>query len=95
MKLEEVHVVEITKLKEYVDSKEHPLIQIVRMYQHTTHSAMLETASSLKTDLQRGTRQKMVQHRKQKKGGEERGCMDISHVTEMKNWWIMNGHIDG
>jgi len=39
MKLEEVHIVEITKLKEYVDSKEHPLIQIVRMYQHTTHSA--------------------------------------------------------
>jgi hypothetical protein len=51
----EAHVVEITKLKEYVDSKEHPLIQIIRMYQHTTNSATLQTARSLKIELQRGT----------------------------------------
>jgi hypothetical protein len=56
MKLEEANVVEITKLKEYVDSKEHPLIQTVRMYQHTTNSAMLQTAKSLERELQRGTR---------------------------------------
>jgi len=37
----------------------------------------------------------MVQHRRQKKDGEGRGCMDSFHVTEMKNWWIMNGHIVG
>jgi hypothetical protein len=49
MKLEEAHV-EITKLKEYVDSKEHPLIQTVRIYQHTTNSAMLQTAKSLKRE---------------------------------------------
>jgi len=55
MKLEEAHIVEITKLKEYEDSKELPLIQIVRMYQHTTNSAMLQTAGSLKIELQRGT----------------------------------------
>jgi hypothetical protein len=42
LKLEDPHVVEITKLKEYVYSKEYPLIQIVRTYhQHTTNSAML------------------------------------------------------
>jgi hypothetical protein len=57
LKLEKAHIVEITKLKEYVDSKEYPLIQIVRMYQHTTNSAMLQTAKSLKTELQKGTRQ--------------------------------------
>jgi len=56
MKLEEAHVAEITKLKEYVDSKEHPLIQIVRTYQHTTHSPMLQTARSCRTELQRGIR---------------------------------------
>jgi len=56
---------------------------------------MLQTARSLKTELQRGTRQRMVQHRSQKRDGEERGCMDSSYVTEMKNWWIMNDHIDG
>jgi len=89
MKLEEAHVVKITKLKEYVGSKEHPLIQIVRMYQYTTHSPMLQTARSLKTELQRGTRQlKDGEEQKTKKGGKERRCLDSSHVTEMKNWWI-------
>ena len=40
LKPEDAHIVEITKLKEYVESKEYPLIQIVRTYhQHTTHSA--------------------------------------------------------
>ena len=95
LKLEEAHIVEITKLKEYVDSKEHPLIQIVRMYQHTTHSALLQTARSLKTELQRGTRQLKDGAAQNTKDGEERGCMDSSHVTEMKNWWIMNSHIVG
>ena len=56
LKLEEPHVAEITKLKEYVDSKEHPLIRIVRTYQHTTHSPMLQTARSCRTELQRGIR---------------------------------------
>lgn len=32
MQLEETYVVEITKLMEYVDSKEDPLIQIVRTH---------------------------------------------------------------
>ena len=42
LKPEDAHIVEITKLKEYVESKEYPLIQIVRTYhQHTTNSAML------------------------------------------------------
>jgi hypothetical protein len=42
LKLEDAHVEEITKLKEYVDSTEYPLIQIVRTcHQHTTNSAML------------------------------------------------------
>jgi len=92
----EAHVVEITKLKEYVDSKEHPLIQIVRMYQHTTNSAMLQIARSLKIELQRGTIQlKDRAAQKTKKVGEERGCMGSSCVTEMKNWWIMNGRIVG
>jgi len=32
MQLEEAYTVEITKLMEYVDSKEDPLIQIVRTH---------------------------------------------------------------
>jgi hypothetical protein len=95
MKLEEAHIVEIIELKEYEDSNEHPLMQIVRMYKHTTNSAMLQTARSFKTELQRGTIQLKNGAAHKMKDGEERGCMDSSCVTEMKNWWIMNGHIVG
>ena len=33
MQLEAAHAVEITKLAEYVDRKEDPVIQVVRTYQ--------------------------------------------------------------
>jgi hypothetical protein len=46
--LEEAYAVEITKLLEYVDSVEDPLIQIVRTRQNNTNSTMLQTARSLK-----------------------------------------------
>jgi len=54
--LEEAYRVEITKLVEYVDGKEDPLIQIVRMDQHSINSAVLQTARHLKTAVQRGTK---------------------------------------
>ena len=41
MQLEAAHAVEITKLVEYVDRKEDPLIQVVRTHQHNTDSAVL------------------------------------------------------
>jgi hypothetical protein len=44
MQLKEAYAAEITKLVEYVHSTEDPLIQIVRMHQHNTNSAMLQTA---------------------------------------------------
>jgi hypothetical protein len=47
----------ITKLTEYAESTEDPLIQIVRTHQNNTKSAMVQTARSLRTELQRGTRQ--------------------------------------
>jgi hypothetical protein len=48
MQLEETYIAEIIKLQEYKDSKENPLIQIVRLHQHTTNSAMLHTARSFR-----------------------------------------------
>jgi len=36
MQLEAAHAVEITKLVEYIDRKEDPLIQVVRTHQHNT-----------------------------------------------------------
>jgi hypothetical protein len=43
MQLEAAHAVEITKLVEYVDRKEDPLIQVVRTHQHITNAAVLQT----------------------------------------------------
>ena len=56
MQLEAAHAVEITKLMEYVERKEDPLIQVVRTHQHSINSAVLQTAICLKTEVQRETR---------------------------------------
>ena len=56
MQLEAAHAVEITKLVEYVDRKEDPLIQVVRTHQHNTDSAVLQTARCHRTEVQRETR---------------------------------------
>ena len=50
MQLEEANLVEITKLVEYVDRKEDPLVHIVRMHQHNINLAVLQTARCLKTE---------------------------------------------
>jgi hypothetical protein len=57
MQSEEAYIREITKLMEYEDSTEGPPIQIVRMHQNNTKSALVQTARSLRTELQKGTRQ--------------------------------------
>jgi len=51
MQLEAAHAVEITKLLEYVDKNEDPLIEVVRTHQHNTGSAVLQVARCLKTEL--------------------------------------------
>jgi len=56
IQLEAAHAVEITKLAEYVDRKEDPLIHVVRTHLHNTDSAVLQTARCLKTEVQRETR---------------------------------------
>ena len=48
MQLEADHAVEITKLVEYVDRKEDPLIQVVITHQRNTDSPVLETVRCLK-----------------------------------------------
>jgi len=54
--LEAAFAVEITKLVEYVDMKEDPIIQVVRTHQHNTDTSVLQTATCLKTDVQKETR---------------------------------------
>jgi len=45
----------MTKLVEYVDNKEDPLVRNVRTHQHNINSTILRTGRQLKTELQRGT----------------------------------------
>jgi hypothetical protein len=56
MQLEAAHAIEMTKLVEYVDRKEDPLIQVVRTHQHNTDSAVVQTARYLRTEVQRKKR---------------------------------------
>jgi hypothetical protein len=57
MQSEESYAAEITKLLKYLDSKEDPLIHVVRTHQHNINSAVLQRAGHLKTEIQSGTRQ--------------------------------------
>ena len=81
MQLEAAHAVEITKLMEYVDRKEDPLIQVVRTHQNNPDSAVLQTARCLKAEVQRETKIKENIAEKTKEDGTGRGCMDNCHVT--------------
>jgi len=94
MQLEEAYAVLIKKLMQYVDRKEDPLIQTLRMHQHNIKSAVLQTAGCLKTEVQRGTRQikDSIAERK-KKDGKGRGCMDNCHATLKNSWWILNSQL--
>jgi hypothetical protein len=48
MQLETAHAAEITKLVEYVDRKEDPLIQIVSTHQSNIEAAVLQTPRRVK-----------------------------------------------
>jgi len=50
MQLEAAHAVEITKLAEYVNRKEDPIIQVVRTHQLNTDSVVLQAVRCLKTE---------------------------------------------
>jgi len=76
MQLEATHVVEITKVVEYVDRKEDPPIQAVRTHQHNTDSAVLQTARCLKTEVQRETRKMKDSIEEKTKDDTGRGCTD-------------------
>jgi uncharacterized protein YoxC len=54
--MEAAHAVKISKLLEYVDRKEDPVMQVVRTHQHNTDAAVLQKARRLKTDVQRETK---------------------------------------
>jgi hypothetical protein len=57
MQVEGAYIAETVNLVEYVESKEDPLIQIVRTHQHNMNSALLQTANKFKTSFQSETKQ--------------------------------------
>jgi len=104
MQLEAAHAVEITKLLEYVDRKEDPLIQVVRTHQHNIDSALLETARCLKTEVQRETRKmedsivektKEKWHRKRMYGQSPRNLDERLVDIEQSYRWLKSGDING
>jgi hypothetical protein len=46
------YITEATKLKEYVEHTDDPLMQIVRTHQHNTSSTLFHTATTLQKSLQ-------------------------------------------
>jgi hypothetical protein len=47
MQIEGAYITEVTKLKEYVEHTDDPLMQIVRTHQHNTSSTLFHTATNL------------------------------------------------
>jgi hypothetical protein len=57
MQVEGAYIAETLNLVEYVESKDDPLIQIVRTHQHNTNLALLQTANKFKKYFQSETKQ--------------------------------------
>ena len=80
---------------ECVDNNEDPVIQNVRTHQHNTTSATVQTAVSLKIELQRGTRQiKDITAKKTKERWREKRMLGQFQRNLDENWWIMKRRID-
>jgi len=104
MQLEAAHAVEITKLVEYVDRKEDPLIQVVRTHQHNTDSAVLQMARCLKTEIRKETRKmkdsiaekiKERWHGKRMHGQLPRNLDEKLVDIEQSYCWLKSGDIKG
>jgi hypothetical protein len=83
MQVEGAYVAETVNLVEYVESKEDPLIQIVRTHQHNTNSALLQTANKCKKSFQSEAKQikNIITHNIKGKWKGKKGCMDNFHAA--------------
>jgi IS30 family transposase len=103
MQLEAAHAVEITKLMEYVDRKEDPLIYVVRTHLHNTDSAVLQMTRCLKAELQRETKikeniaekTKERWHGKRIHGQLQRNLDEKLVDIEQSYRWLKSGDIKG
>jgi hypothetical protein len=51
--MEGAYIAEVIKFMEYEESKEYPIIQIVRIHQHHTNSTPLQKVKNFKKSLER------------------------------------------
>jgi len=56
MQTEGAYIAEVTKLMEYVDSKEEPVVGFVRTHSHNTNSALLQAVRNFKKSFQSETK---------------------------------------
>ena len=103
MQLEAARAVELTKLVEYVDRKEDPLIEVLRTHHHNTDSAVLQMAKCLKTEVQKETRKikdslaektKKI-HGKRMHGQLPRNLDEKLVDIEQSHRWLKFGDIKG
>jgi hypothetical protein len=79
MQVEGAYIAETLNLVEYVESKEDPLIQIVRTHQHNRNSALLQTANKFKKSFLSETKQiKNIITQNIKVNGKEKDAWTIS-----------------
>jgi hypothetical protein len=84
--MEGAHTAETLNLVEYVESKEDPLIQIVRTHQHNTNSVLLQTANKFKKSFQSETKQikNIITQNIKGKWGEKRMHGQFPHSLDEK-----------
>jgi hypothetical protein len=98
MQLEAAHAVEITKLVEYVDKNEDPLIQVVGTHQHGTDSAVLQTEVQRATRKMKDSIAEKTEERWQGKRmhGQLPSSLDEELVDiEQSNRWLKSGNTKG
>jgi len=104
MQVEAAHAVEITKLLDYVDRKEDPLIQVVRTHQHNTDSAVLLTTKCLKAEVQKEIRkmkESIVEKTERRWHGKRMHGKLLCNIEErlvdieQSHRWLKSGDIKG
>jgi hypothetical protein len=79
MQVEGAYIAETLNLVEYVESKEDPLIQIIKTHRHNTNSALLQTANKSKKSFQSETKQiKKYNSEYKRKTGRKKDAWTIS-----------------
>jgi len=79
----------------YVESREDPLIQVLRTRQYQTNSKLLQTVKNFRKSFRSGTKQIETHNSSEHKKFEEKRMNEQFSQAQTKNWWIRNSPTDG